>query len=152
MSLKPSLAIDNETQTAELKLFVSGVLATTYSYAGGYVTLSARPVGIEVGAADFTANVEAIERWLLMIRDYLAPGEYARCLFTGKITAESNKIKCSLELDNAQMIDAVYKDATKLTTFGSRPQFVASVPHFRVFAYHLRRLLNEITNTYRWYW
>lgn len=144
---KNLLIIDEVADTATLHLYVDAVLVTSYSYAGGNVTLSERPSETVVSVPQLVKSIQDIITWSGLIKARLAPPAEARPETKYQVVTKEKRIVLTCELAGVPAIDAIYRDNTQQITFQPRPELTSPYSCYRRFVYALDMLQQEIKGT-----
>lgn len=129
--------MDGVLGTAELDLYVEGVLETTYSYVGGNCTLSVRANEATLSLPELEKNINRIEEWKNGILGKLSPPTQIWPEFILELEFESNEIKLKMKYEGYKFVDAIYTMATGNVVFQPRTEVVMSLRAFRYYAYYL---------------
>lgn len=133
--------IYEQNSTSELKLYVNGSLLTTYNYAGGEITLSAR-VGTDVIQRDHIVSlVGAVRSWYRIVRNSM--NGYAQNSFNFREDWKRTGATLTLlqKIRGQDTLDLSY--VNQQATFQPRAQVVLKTREFEYFLRALERLIFE---------
>lgn len=141
MTALTKTTVDGNANTAALEIFVDGVLATTYSFAGNVLTLSERPNDIVISKSDLASNVADIELWMGLVCKYCSISYEAFAPHDLDIDDKSNRFIMKLKFGDVMAIHAIVQKTLDTIEFKARPELTLTPEEFRRF----RKVLGAIT-------
>ena len=144
----PILSVDSINKLATLEVEVGGVIVTTFSYANGIVTLSARPVAVDISNEEFDTRIAQIKTWISDIEAIIVPVVTTKVKYRIEYKRTNTGLEAKYILTsgiNIIVTEAVYNDSTGLTTFSPRVETAMAWTDFVYWVYFLSHIRSEIS-------
>jgi len=122
----PVFEIDEVTRTSVLKLYLSGVPFTQFSYANGSVTLAERLQSVTLTVADAGRQLETLGQWAAMVSDQLSPASGAVGEFMSEVKKANNKTEGDYKIGGVKVTDASYVWGSGNIKYEARPEHTMS--------------------------